>query len=107
MGIEEIKDGYRLFMKLNVVRFRSSDAGGYSCVSKNSFGTDEGVIQLYETDYKPRVEDDYYEENLPEDEDLVDTAVNDLRGGNESAASTMSPVVINVFIFTVVIKLNK
>ena len=45
--IQERKSGYKVYMKLNIKSFKSSDAGVYSCVSKNSFGEDQGTIQLY------------------------------------------------------------
>ena len=45
--LEEKKRGYKVYMKLLITTFTSSDAGWYTCVSKNSFGQDEGTIRLY------------------------------------------------------------
>ncbi|XP_046677770.1 lachesin-like [Homalodisca vitripennis] len=46
--IEEIRNSYKVHMKLIVKGFNQSDVGTYMCVSSNSMGNAEGIVRLYE-----------------------------------------------------------
>ncbi|XP_034950569.1 neurotrimin-like isoform X2 [Chelonus insularis] len=43
-------DEYKVHMKLTIKKINQSDYGTYKCVSKNSLGSTDGIIQLYRVD---------------------------------------------------------
>lgn len=47
MSIEEIRNSYKVHMKLVVRNFNQTDIGTYTCVSSNSMGNAEGIVRLY------------------------------------------------------------
>ncbi|XP_054285920.1 lachesin-like [Macrosteles quadrilineatus] len=46
--IEEVRNSYKVHMKLSIKAFNQSDVGTYMCVSSNSMGNAEGIVRLYE-----------------------------------------------------------
>ncbi|XP_015920396.1 lachesin-like isoform X2 [Parasteatoda tepidariorum] len=46
--ISEMKDGYKINMKIKIFSLTVDDFGSYKCVAKNTLGEKEGFIRLYE-----------------------------------------------------------
>lgn len=45
--VEEMRDNYRVVLKLTVKKFNLSDLGTYTCVATNGLGKSEGAVRLY------------------------------------------------------------
>lgn len=45
--VTEVKEGYKIDMKIRINNLTASDFGSYKCVAKNTLGEKEGFIRLY------------------------------------------------------------
>ncbi|KAK9507161.1 hypothetical protein O3M35_007073 [Rhynocoris fuscipes] len=46
-SVEEMRENYRVVLKLTVKKFSLSDLGTYTCVATNGLGKSEGAVRLY------------------------------------------------------------